>query len=1165
MRLLTVILAAAGLFAGQVFSLSLSEADGIPVKDAAELVTEQTSIAFSYDARTGGKTVSYGKIELHDAPLEAVLSAVFGNSGISWKVFNGMVALFITEEEPVQEAAPKPQSRRRTVSGTVTEADGEPLMGAGVIIKGTNSGTITDFDGKWSLEAEDGTFLEISSIGFKTKEISVAEGVSTYNVTLLPDTRMLEEVVVVGYGTVKKRDLVGSVDAVSSKQFENRSNPSVSRSLQGSIPNLNISMRDGKPSRSATINVRGTGSIGSGGGALVLIDGVEGDLETVNPQDIESVSVLKDASSAAIYGARGAFGVILITTKAAEEGQIRITYNANASVNTRTIVPQVVTDGYTWTRGYLAAWDGYYNGSKPYNNTINNIVPYSDSWLQELARRSNDSSLERVRLTDDGIYEYFGNTDWHDLFYKDSNWSQEHNLSVSGGNKTANYYVSGRFYDQDGIYRVGDEKYRQYNIRAKGNLHIRPWLRISQNIDFTDVDYHQPMLYYSNQLVQRMIEHSGQPVTLPRNPDGTWTYAAVLNGYAGFYEGTTWQEEDKFTLKDKFSAELDLFKDVLLLKGDLSYLYGRNSRTRVTNMYTGHTGAATTITVNESQGSTLQNVRYDTDYLSANVYAEYTPHLGAAHSLKVLAGWNLETKSYHTLNIKRTGLTIPEKPSFALMDGLTDDPTEGGYEWSYVGVFGRVNYNWKGRYLTEFSARYDGSSKFPDNSKWGFFPSLSLGWRFSEEPFMGWASKWLDNGKIRISAGSMGNGNIDPYKYIDYMSLQTTDVVIGDALATYTSAPGAIPLSLTWETSTTYDLGLDLDMLGDRLTLGTDIYRRITDDMYTTGVALPAVFGTSSPKGNNASMRTDGWEFSIGWRDSFKLAGKDFGYSIKGMVWDAVTKVTRYINPTGSLSDYYVGKTVGEIWGYRVEGLFRDQADIDSHARQSFLQSSDKVTRPGEVKFADLNGDGVIDRGTYTLDNHGDLTVIGNTTPRYSYGINIGTDWNGWGLALFFQGIGRKNWYPRYDSGYFWGQYNRPFGYMLKAHTGSNVYSAELDNWDTAYWPKYAAYQTHQSSVNRPLSFANDRFLQNVAYIRLKNITLDYSFPRKTLEKAGLAGLKLFVSGENLWTWSPMFRITQNYDPEVINSGDSDFRTSEGDGYSYPMLKKVTLGLTLTF
>ena len=1151
-------------FAAQRHDLKLS-LHNAPLREVVTAFTQQTGVVFSYETSLGERTLPHVDVALNGSTLDEMLASVFAGTGISYKIKDKVVALSAPPQSDAPAARSAAQQRKQTVAGRVTDEQGEPLAGVSVLVKNTLTGTSTDADGRYSLSVSGSSaVLVFMYLGFQTLEEEVGAR-STLDVTLRENKQILEEVVVVGYGSVKRRDLIGAVDQVDSRQFAERSNPSVSRSLQGAIPNLNISMRDGKPSRAATIDIRGTGSIGSGGGALVLIDGVEGDLETVNPQDIASVSVLKDASSAAIYGARGAFGVILVTTKSASEGEVNVTYSGSFSIHSRTVKPNLVTDGYEWTTGYINAWNGYYNGSKELNSTINNIVPYSDSWYRELARRSTDPSLERVRINDNGKYEYFGNTDWTKSFYKDVNYSHEHNLSISGGGKNADYYVSGRFYDQDGIYRVGDERYKQYNVRAKGSVRIRPWLRLNNNMDFTVVDYHQPMLYYSNQLVPRMVEHSGQPVSLITNPDGTWTYAAVLNGYAGFAEGTSYQQEDKFTLKDKLGVEIDLVKDVLKVSGDLSYLFSRNTRERVTNMYTGYTGPESTITVNESQGSTLQNVRYDMNYVSSNIYAEYTPKLGDDHSLKLLGGWNLEKKKYRTLTVKREGLTVPSKPSFGLMDGVTSDPTVGGYDWSYVGAFFRANYGYKGRYLAEFSCRYDGSSKFPQNSKWGFFPSASVGWRLSEEKFMGWSEGWLDNFKIRLSAGSMGNGNIDPYKYIDYMTLKSSTVVIGNALGTYTVAPGAIPLSLTWETSTTYDVGADLDLFKNRLTMGFDWYRRYTTDMYTVGVSLPAVYGTAAPKGNNASLKTNGWELSVGWRDSFRLAGKEFRYGVKAMVWDSRTWVTKYINPTGNLDDYYEGMELGEIWGYRVEGLFRDQDDIDSHATQSFLQSSDKVTRPGQVKFADLNEDGKIDQGAKTLSDHGDLTVIGNTSARYHYGINVNLNWNGIGISTFWQGVAKKNWYPRYDSGYFWGQYNRPFGYMLKAHTGSNVYSEELDNWDTAYWPRYSAYQTNESSVNRVLTTPNDRYMQDVSYIRLKNLTVDYTFPAHICRKMRIKGLKVYVSGENLWTSSPMFKYCDNYDPEVINAGDSDFRTAEGDGYSYPMLRTVTLGLNLTF
>lgn len=1155
--LLVVLLGLPGGAYAQDSKVSLVLKDA-PLKECIDAIERQTRYLFVYNDECNLQTKV--SVSINNETLKRALDIVFSDTDIAYRVEGGSVIL-------TRRLKAAPARGPLVVKGVVADADGVPVIGAAVILKGTSIGAITDIDGFYSIEipsSSSAPVLQVDCLGFESVEIAVGNK-GKIDILMKPSSELLDDVVVVGYGSMKKRDLVGAVDKIDSEVFEDRSNPSISRSLQGSVPNLNISMRDGKPSRSATIDIRGASSIGSGGGALILIDGVEGNLETVNPQDIASVSVLKDASSAAIYGARGAFGVILVTTKSAKDGDVSISYNGSVSVHSRTVWPELVTNGYEWTTGYMDAWNGYYNGSKELNTHINNIVPYSTEWYTELGRRNVDGSLERIRINDAGIYEYFGNTDWTRLFFKDSNISHEHNISVSGGNSKARYYVSGRFYDQDGIYKVGDERFRQYNVRAKGDIQVTDWLKISNNLNFVVVDYHQPMLYYSQQLVPRMLEHAGQPVSVPVNPDGTWTYAAVLNGYAAFSEGTSYQQEDKFTLTESFSLQADIIKDVLKLQGDLSYLYGRNSRDRVTNMYTGYTSPTSTTTVNQSQGSTLQNVRYDTNYLSSNIFAEYTPKLGEDHMLKVLAGWNLETKSYRTQTIRRTGLNVPDKPSFGLMNGVTDNPVADGYDWSYVGFFGRINYSYKSRYLLEVSARYDGSSKFPENSKWGFFPSASFAWRLSEERWMDWSDSWLDNFKLRLSAGSMGNGNITPYQYIDYMDVKTSSVVIGDNFQSYVTAPGAIPLSLTWETSTTYDVGADLDFLRNRLSASFDFYRRNTTDMYTVGVSLPAVYGTSSPKGNNASLRTDGWELSVGWRDDFKLGGKDFSYNVKAMLWDNTTVITKYINPTGDIGDYYEGMTVGDIWGYRVEGLFRDQDDIDSHATQSFLQSSDKVTRPGQVKFADLNQDGKIDKGAETLADHGDLDIIGNTSARYQFGINLGVSWNGIGISAFFQGVGRKDWYPRYDSGYFWGQYNRAFGYMLKAHTGNDVYREELDNWDTAYWPRYSSYQTHEKSNNRVLTTPNDRYLQNVAYVRLKNLTVDYTFSPELCSRMRIKGLKLFVSGENLWTWSPMFKYCDNYDPEVIQAGDADFRTSEGDGYSYPMLKTFTFGVNLKF
>ena len=420
------------LLADQRLNLNLSFSSA-SLREVVSAFTEQTGVVFSYETSLGKRTLSDVHVVIQDAPLEEMLNTLFYDTGISWKIKDHVVALTAipsSKKNASTGSAPSPSANRKpVVTGRVINEEGEPLVGVNVLVKGTTQGTSTDIDGSYSIDVADDDVLQFTYLGYGSAEWRV--GTQTrIDVVLKEDKQMLDEVVVVGYGTVKRRDLVGAVDQVDSKVFSERSNPSISRSLQGAIPNLNISMRDGKPSRAATINIRGTGSIGSGGGALVLIDGVEGDLETVNPQDIASVSVLKDASSAAIYGARGAFGVILVTTKSAEEGETKVTYNGSFSLHARTVKPQLVTDGYEWTTGYINAWNGYYNGQNPLPSYINNIAPYSDSWYKELARRSTDPSLERVRINDKNQYEYFANTDWMDAFYKDFNYSHEAAISM---------------------------------------------------------------------------------------------------------------------------------------------------------------------------------------------------------------------------------------------------------------------------------------------------------------------------------------------------------------------------------------------------------------------------------------------------------------------------------------------------------------------------------------------------------------------------------------------------------------------------------------------------------------------------------------------------------------------------------------------------------------
>ena len=1058
------------------------------------------------------------------------------------------------------------------VSGIVKDPNGQPVLGVTVVVPGTTRGTTTDADGRYTIEAATGETLNFSYIGYKQQTLRV-NGQTRIDVTLEEDNTSLEEVVVVGYGLQKRRDIVGAVETLSAETLEERngSSMSISRSLQGAIPGLTMTFSDGKPNRAATIRIRGAeNSIGAGGSALVLVDGVETDMSTVNPDDIESITVLKDASSTAVYGARGTFGVILMTTKAPQKGRAKVTYNGTYTFYKRATTPQMVTNGYDFTTSFLESYTNAY-GTDPAN--INNVFKFNRTWYNELARRNSDPSFEKWRINNQNAYEYFGNTNWYDVFYRDYTTGHQHNLSVTGGGETASYYVSGRIFEQDGIYNAGDEKYQQFNVKAKGDVRVKPWLRIENTTDFMYRYSHQPTAHTditsTPMNINRMLNHQAFPVTLVTNPDGSWTEAAVYTGWAGFVEGNSWRKDRKFDMNNRTSVNLDLIKDVLVGNIDVSFYFNQTDRRQAVNSYTFHTGPNSS--AERPSGSLYEERSYNRQKVASNATLTYTPRLGDDHSLTVLGGWNIEDYTYKSNLMNREGIIIPGMPNFSLLEGeaitLKDN---GSYDWGLVGAFYRISYSYKGKYLFETSGRYDGNSKFPSNQRWGFFPSGSAGWRISEESFLRNA-EWLDNLKLRVSVGSAGNGLIsDTYAYLSTMSISQSSLLNNGSVFNYTAAPSPIPDGLTWETATTYDLGVDFEAFNGRLNFSADIYRKKTTDMYVVGEELPAVYGNSAPKGNYADMHTDGWEASISWRNTHTVGGKPLSYNIKVSVWDNTSKITRYTSKTGTLPtnykvNYYEGMTLGEIWGYRCDGLFQSDEEAQTYANYSKFTNRSAKWSAGDPRYLDLNGDGYVNNGNNTIYDHGDLEKIGNTTPRYCYSIQGGIRWNGIGLSMMWQGVGKRDWYPAKESGYFWGQYGRPYSMALPWHT--------TDRWSPenrgAYWPRLVAYAACDSSTI--LSQPNTRYLQDASYIRLKNLTIDYNFPKELIGKIGLQALKIYFSGENLLTFSPLKKHAKNYDPEGIYAGDADYGTGKygtdnfGDGDGYPVMKSYTIGLTLTF
>jgi len=1046
----------------------------------------------------------------------------------------------------------------QNITGKISSESGEGLPGVTILVKGTNAGTATDAAGNYALSVPNGSgTLVVSFIGFLTQEVTINNR-TAINITMQPDVKALEEVVVVGYGTQKKVNLTGAVDQVGREVLENRPMPNLTRGLQGVIPNLNIRMTDGKPTRGAEYNVRGATSIGAGGNALILIDGVPGDPNLLNPNDVESVSVLKDAASAAIYGARGSFGVILITTKRPVQDKAQVNYSASYSLNEHTIRPEFVTDGYTWAKTFDDAFYSW-NDYNQHPAKANSVFPVSLDYLDELKKRQEDPSLPKVDINPTtGEYVYYGSTDWMKELYADKTASREHNVSVSGSGNKADYYISGRYNSQDGIFRYNPDKYKMYNLRAKGSVQAFDWLRVENDIAFTQMSYFMPILNHpSNTPVWRRISDEAFPISMLQNPDGTITENGAIV-FGSFLSGNNHSDLNQVQIRNTSRFVASFLDKKLRVSGDFTFQRTNDVETR---LYTPVPYSKKPGVMLERGENKMNETDEKTNYLATNIYTEYEHNIGK-HTVKGLVGYNYESSSLRSRFVERDGLLNPLLPDFSLMNGQNFTLRGGGSEWAIMGGFFRLNYDFADKYLLEFNGRYDGTSKFPQEQQFGFFPSASAGWRVSEEPFWQNVGTIVPEFKLRASYGSLGNGNIDPYQFLETMSVNKLNMVINGTRPDYTQKPNVIPAGLTWEKSTSVNLGTDIGFVNNRLTTSFDWYTRYTTDMFTVGLPLPAVFGSAVPKGNYADLETKGWELSLGWQDEIATA-KPIKYNFRFILSDNVSHITKFNNPQGLINTYYEGMRLGDIWGFETDGYFQDEADIAEHADQSYIRvAAANKPLPGDIKFKDLNNDGVIGIGKNTLDDPGDQKVIGNSTPRFQYGFNTGADWNNFFFSAFLQGIGKRDFWPGTDNSLIWGPYNRPYSWHPK-DVVENMWSPENPD---AYFPRLRGYTALNARAQ--LVLPSDKYLQNVAYIRLKNLTFGYNLPQQLISKVRMTNAKIFFTGQNLWVYSPMYKNIKTMDPEVIEGSDPDINPdnrNSSNGMSYPMLKTYTLGINITF
>lgn len=1049
---------------------------------------------------------------------------------------------------------------QKQLRGVVLDADQSPLVGVTVRVQGADLKVQTVQGGHFVLPVQTSKgVLRASLVGYADQNINFLD-LSPLTLIMEKTNTDLEEVVVVGYGTQKKGNLTGAVAHIGEEAFKNRPITNISQGLQGAVANLNITPADGRPSQSPSFNIRGTTSIGQGGSALVLIDGVEGNPSLINPHDIESVTVLKDAASAAIYGARGAFGVVLITTKNPKNDQIQVNYAGNYALKNPTYIPEFVSDGYLWASMFneaFASWNNY--ASYPQN--VNKTMKFSQEYLQELKRRSEDPSFPRVEVDPNtGEYIYYDSHNWMNDLYKKRTHALDQNLSFSGKSNKTSYIFSAHYLNQPGLFKYNSDDFKSYNLRAKGAIELTDWLQVYNNMDFGKNIFHIPMNIGETGGIWRNMAAEGHPMVPMFNPDGTLTQSAAYT-VGDYVYGKNGMDYDRNVLRTTSGFHAKFFDNSFNVKGDFTYqnTNSNENRIRVPVPYSRVQGV---IEYLGNQYNDIREIQRNTQYLAGNLYADYEKRFAEKHYFKGLVGYNYELSTYKRIGMERNGLIYEDAEDINLALGESM-ATTGGYEqWNVLGGFFRLNYTYDDRYLLEVNGRYDGSSKFPKHERYALFPSVSAGWRLTNEPFWKWSKDKVSDIKFRASYGSLGNGNIASYVFQEQLALgQMTRILEGRQQAS-TSAPAVIPDGLTWETSTTANYGLDLGFFRNKLTVNTDYYVRKTTNMFTAGKELPAIFGAASPKGNYADLETRGFEATVSYSDKFDIADKQFNFSVKAVFSDNKSKILKFNNERKLLNDYYEGQRLGDIWGYVTDGFYTSQHQIKTSADQSlFNTTASGVWRVGDIKFKDINNDGVINNGENTATNSGDRIIIGNSTPRYRFGVNLAFDYSDFFVSAFIQGVAKQDWYPSRGANTFWGQYNAPYGHPLVSQLG-NIWTE--DNPD-AYFPRYTGYLAW--TAGGTLRETQTRYLQNAAYARLKNLQIGYKVPAPFLKKYAIKSLAVYFSGENLFTYSPMFKITKgNIDPE--NTGDSDQLlgdSNQGDGFNYPMIKSYSFGFTLTF
>lgn len=1083
------------------------------------------------------------------------------------------------------------QQTRILVSGRILDSSGQPVPGASVIEKGTTNGVNTDIDGKFTISVKSGSSLEVSCIGYETVSVAASENLS---VTLREDTQFLDEVVVVGFGTQKKVNMTGSVAAVDvDKAFGSKPITDVSKGLQGVVPGLSITYNSNDLNASPTMKIRGTGSINGDNTPLILLDGVEvPDLSFVNPDNIKSISVLKDAASASIYGSRAAWGVVLITSKdgSAVKDKVSITYSNNFSWNQPIGLPKYITD----KEGVLAQLEEgmlaqkNVDGSRieafgMYYDTIGKgITTWFDKYSGNLSNPVYKYGEDYEFI--EGTPYYYRVSDPNKEIFKTS-FSQTHNLSVTGNTGKTNYNIGLGYTMNDGTLKAAKKNdVKRYNLNLSTNTQVKNWLNIGTKVMYVEKEYEYPYGYSQSKGATGLLYYVMRfPAFFPfgisdgsKLADGTYASESAATG-----EGLYFRHGNAYVANESICSSKDQYLTLggnvrINLAPGLSF-YGDYTRGRYN--YENRSMRQPYYVANWSfpkKAAFTTKDFLERTYVSKitntyNAYFDYLFDIQKQHNFAIKVGANAEDLRYDSQSVEVNGVQDLEHPTLNLTDGKNEGIVDESLRHrATAGFFGRINYNYKEKYLLELNGRYDGSSSFRTGKQWAFFSSASAGYRISEEKFWTNIKPYVPTLKVRASYGSVGNQALASwYPYISTMATETVGWVGTDMNnVSTTTTPSAVNPDMTWEKIRTLDIGFDAGFFNNELNVTFDWYQRRNVGMLVAGNEIVRYAGIAvAPLENGGDMKTNGWELQIDYNHAFN---KDFAIYGTFTLSDAKSEITKWNNTTGALNSWYKGKKLGEIWGFETDRYF-NSSDVNQDGTlktgtpdQSYLQNGSFRFGAGDIKYKDLNNDGKIDTGKGTIDDHGDLKRIGNQLPRYEYSLRVGAMLKGFDVEVLLQGVGKRD---------MWSTSSLFIPHAAGAQM--NIFENQLDYWtesnQNARFPRPYINGAFGSLSGLPgnsgcNNFApQTKYLNNLAYLRVKNFTVGYTLPQNLTRKIFVEKLRFYFSAQNLFTFD---HIDGVMDPECTG-GSSKSYTNGMDmtmaGRAMPFNRQWSCGLQITF